>query len=78
MLLIDLKDQSFRVQADAFVAEQISTHYAHFLFFHQTLIQIACVGCRVPGGPRLDDLFVTTVKTFWQVRLNPLQKAFHP
>ncbi|KAA6417366.1 MAG: hypothetical protein FRX49_12695 [Trebouxia sp. A1-2] len=21
----------------------------------------------VPGGPRLDDLFVTTVKTFWQV-----------
>ncbi len=23
--------------------------------------------CRVAGGPRLEDLFVTTVKTFWQV-----------
>ncbi len=35
-------------------------------------IQIRCVDNRVPGGPRLDDLFVTTVKTFWQVRLSPL------
>lgn len=28
-----------------------------------------CLGCRTPGGPRLDDLSVTTVKTFWQVSL---------
>ena len=39
-------------------------------------IQIKSVGCRVPGGPRLDDLFVTTVKTFWQVWLNPLYTQF--
>ncbi len=39
-------------------------------------IHIKRVGCRVPGGPRLDDLFVTTVKTFWQVWLNPLYTQF--
>ena len=42
-----------------------SDHVVHF-----STVIIACLfpcASRVPGGPSLDDLFVTTAKTFWQV-----------
>jgi len=75
MLFIDLKRQSFRVQTNVF-AEHISTHDANFCFLFQLTLQVGHVGCRVPGGPKLDDLFVTTVKTFWQVWLDPMHRRF--